>query len=127
LIEVEVGLSRDHRRLKAFQLADSLVLEVYRATEIFPKTEIYGLRAQIRRAAASVPLNIVEGAARKGETEFVHFLRQAFGSLREVGYAMDLSVRLGFLEERRCEQFFEMYNETSRVLSGLIASFEREK
>jgi len=81
---------RDHRKLKAFALADKLVEEVYKRTSTFPKSETYGLLSQIRRAAVSVPTNIVEGCARKTHAEYAHFINQAFGSLREVGYLLDL-------------------------------------
>ena len=76
---------RDHRRLKAFQLADSLVIEVYKAIQDFPREKQYGITSQIRRAAVSVPTNIVEGCARDGQREYRQFLNIAFGSVRELG------------------------------------------
>ena len=89
-------MPRDHRNLTAFSLADDLALKVYGLTTRFEPTEHYGLRLQIRRAAVSVPTNIVEGAARESQTEFLRFLEIAFGSSREVVYLADLSRRLGF-------------------------------
>ena len=87
-------MPRDHRKLTAFTLADDLALQVYGLTTRFEPTEHYGLRLQIRRAAVSVPTNIVEGAARESQAEFLRFLEIAFGSSREVVYLADLSRRL---------------------------------
>jgi four helix bundle protein len=74
---------RDHSKLRAFELADEVTFLVYRVTQNFPKEEIYGLTSQMRRAAVSVPSNIVEGCARESETEYLRFLEIAFGSLRK--------------------------------------------
>jgi len=61
---------RDIRKYEVFQLADRLVLDVYGLTSGFPKTETYGLTDQMRRAAASIPMNLTEGSARSGTREF---------------------------------------------------------
>jgi len=70
---------------------------VYRVTAGFPKEELFGLTSQIRRAAVSVPSNIVEGCARDGEADYLRFLNIAFGSLRELHYQLASLKRLGFL------------------------------
>ena len=111
---------RDHRKLKAFELADGLVMAVYQATRSFPKDELFGLTSQLRRAAVSVAANIVEGCARDGEKEYLNFLNLAFGSLREVGYLIDLSTRLGYLANST--DLGERFDECARVLAGLIRS-----
>jgi len=116
---------RDHRKLRAFQLADALVTEVYGATRNFPREEMFGLTSQMRRAAVSVPANIVEGCARDGLPEYLNFLNIAFGSLRELGYYLDLSLRLGYLPESHHAQLHDRHAETARVLSGLIQSLRR--
>ena len=84
---------RDHTKLRAFELADEVVLLIYRATRGFPNEEIYGLTSQMRRAAVSVPSNIVEGCARESQAEYLRFLEIAFGSLRELHYQFGLSKR----------------------------------
>lgn len=116
---------RDHRKLKAFQLADELVLLVYRATRRYPKDELFGLTSQMRRAAVSVAANIVEGAARSSHRDYVHFLQMALGSLREVGYYVDLSKRLGYLPEDQAADLGARYDEAARVLTGLIQSLQK--
>jgi four helix bundle protein len=77
---------RDHRNLRAFQLADELALLVYRETTGFPKEEMFGLTSQVRRAAVSVSSNIAEGSGRSSDVDFLRFLDMANGSLRELQY-----------------------------------------
>jgi four helix bundle protein len=113
---------RDHRKLKAFDHADALVVAVYRETLAFPREETFGLRSQIRRAAISVAANIVEGSARESRKEYLNFLNMAFGSLREVGYYIDLSHRLGYLSGEAAEKLNGRYEESARTLSGLLKS-----
>jgi four helix bundle protein len=86
---------RNHKKLRAFELADDVAILTYKQTANFPKQEMYGLTSQMRRAAVSVPSNIVEGCARESQAEFLRFLDIAFASLRELHYQFSLSQRLG--------------------------------
>ena len=88
-------MSRDHRTLRVFAIADRLVIDIYQTTKQFPTAERYGLQAQIRRAAVSIATNIVEGCARRSRREYLSFLNIATGSASEVRYLCDLSYRLG--------------------------------
>ena len=113
---------RDHRKLRAFELADELVMSVYSATRTFPKDEMFGLTSQLRRASVSIASNIVEGCARNSEADFLRFLDMAFGSIREVEYQLTIARRLGYTSGETAEQLASQADETARVLAGLIRS-----
>ena len=113
---------RDHRKLRAFTLADQIALLVYEATGDFPKSELYGLTSQLRRAAVSVASNIVEGCARNSPAEYLHFWDISFGSLKELHYQLDLAVRLGFYALQKFESIEPIIIETEKVLGALIRS-----
>ena len=111
---------RDHTKLRAFELADEVAVFVYRVTARFPREELYGLTSQMRRAAVSVPSNIMEGCARDSQADYLRFLNIAFGSLRELRYQLSLSKRLGFLNDQNSLGLEEKIVETEKVLNGLI-------
>ena len=91
-------MSRDHRKLRVFHDGHALTLAIYKHTRTFPKEEWYGIRQQMRRAAASVPTNIVEGSARSGTKDYCKFLTVALGSANEVAYLIGLSHDLRLLD-----------------------------
>ncbi len=111
---------RDHRTLRAFDLADEIALMTYKITKQFPREEIYGLVSQMRRAAVSVPSNIVEGCSRESRTEYLRFLEIAFGSLRELNYQASLATRLNYLGSPEVKVYSEKIEEAEKVLSALI-------
>jgi len=117
---------RDHRNLRAFQLADELVLGVYRATKTFPKDEMFGLTSQLRRAAVSIASNIVEGCARQSQADFVRFLDMAFASAREVEYQLSIAARLEYLSAELATSMNDKVVETSKVTYGLLKSLRTD-
>jgi len=108
-----------------FGQADELVLQVYRATQAFPVEERFGLQAQLRRAAVSVPTNIVEGCARRTTRHHLHFLEIAHGSASEVRYHLGLARRLGFLASSKSERLVASYSTLNRGLQALVASLDK--
>jgi four helix bundle protein len=116
---------RNPRSLKAFHLADDLALRVYRATTEFPRSEQYGLVSQLRQAAVSCASNIVEGCARPGKANYIHFLDIAYGSACELQYQVSLAARLGYLNKSDSEALASACEETTRVLNGLICALRR--
>jgi four helix bundle protein len=115
-----MGMSRDHRKLRVFVLADRLVLEVYRVSVQFPVEERFGLRSQARRAALSVATNIVEGSARRTQAEYAHFLNIAGSSATETEYLIDISRRLGFLAEEAAAGLSAEYRQLAAGLQALL-------
>ena len=88
---------RDFRKLKVWEKAHELVLEIYRVTAGFPREELYGMTSQLRRACVSIPANIAEGCGREGEAELRRFLRIGLGSANELEYHLFLAKDLRFL------------------------------
>jgi four helix bundle protein len=115
----------NYKRYKAWELAHQLARSVYRTTSTFPKSEAFALTSQMRRAALSVPGNIVEGSARKHQREFLQFLYIALSSLTELTYYIELAGELGYMKNGQSGPF-ELSQHTARVLQGLISRLERD-
>jgi four helix bundle protein len=120
-------MSRNHEKLKVFELADQLALDVYRATTGFPPEERFGLQSQMRRAAISVSTNIVEGAARRTTRDYVKSLDIALASATETRYLLSLSERLCLLPAETGQASSEQYGGLLRALQPLIAALERRR
>lgn len=113
---------RDHTKLRAFELADRLALQIYGHTRSFPREESFGLTSQLRRAAVSTSSNIVEGCARDSHNDYLRFLVTAYGSAREVEYQISLAQRLGYFDDSAAAELGALTTETCKVLNGLIRS-----
>ena len=120
-------MGRDYTKIKAWQLTDKLALLVYRATKDFPKSEIWGLTSQMRRAAVSVPANIVEGSARRNRNEYLQFLYIAISSLAELSYYIRFTKELEYLHTNGYEELWAKAQEGLRTLQGLISYIEKSK
>jgi four helix bundle protein len=92
-------MGRDHTKLRIFQRANALVDRAYLSTRALPPDERFGLQAQIRRAAISIPANIAEGSARDSVADYCRFLAMARGSARECAYLLAVAHRLGYLPD----------------------------
>jgi four helix bundle protein len=116
-------VARSYRDLFVWRQARSLVVEVYRSTEQFPKTEVYGLPSQIRRAAVSIVSNIAEGQGRLTPGEFVHFLGLARGSLLELDTQLLISSDLAYLDPKQYEmlshEIFQLLGPLNRLIDSL--------
>lgn len=98
---------------------------IYESTKQFPKDEMYGLTSQMRRAAASIPSNISEGAARNTKKEFIHFLYNAQGSLSELDTQLTISEEIGYIDRRTHSLIEKELNHENRLITGLIKSLKK--
>jgi len=118
-------MSREHRKLEVFTLADDLVVEVCPVTTGFDTEERYGLKSQLRRAAIGVPATIVEGCARRTTKDYLHFVTIALGSASEVRYLLGLAARLGLLDADAVAPIRARCDELVRALQRLVSALER--
>lgn len=115
---------RPYREYRIWQLSHQLTLDVYNATANFPADERSSLTRQIRRAAYSVPFNIVEGSAR-GDKEFHQFLRISLASAAELDYGLLLSRDLGYLSHSRHADFEQRINNLKPMIVAFMAQLRR--
>jgi four helix bundle protein len=118
------GMSRDHTKLRVFHAAHELTLAVYRDVKDFPRSEEFGLRVQLLRAAVSVSANIVEGCARKTTRDYASFINIGLGSASELGYLVALSTELGFMRKEDGETLSGKCRSVVRQLQSLSDELE---
>ncbi len=115
-------MQRSYQDLGVWRKAIDLVEAVYRATQGWPKEELYGLTNQVRRAAVSVPANVTEGQGQYSPKEFLHHLAIANGSLCEVEAHLVIARRLGYTDEATHKALGQQAAEVGRLLHGLMRS-----
>jgi four helix bundle protein len=118
---------KDFRTLKVWEKSHHLALEIYKATATFPKTELYGLTSQIRRACVSISANIAEGCGRGGDAELARFLQIAMGSASELEYHLLLTRDLGLLNGLDYEQLTGQVTEVKRMLTSFIHKLKADR
>lgn len=111
---------QDYRKLKVWERAHALVLRVCHETQAFPKDEAYGLTAQVRRSASSIPSNVAEGCDRDTQPDLLRFLRIAMGSANELEYQLLPARDLAYLTEQTHVELADAINEIKRMLAALI-------
>jgi len=115
--------NRGYEKLIVWQKADALAIQVYLVTKKFPKEELFGLTAQLRRAAVSVPTNIVEGTGRQNKKEVKQFVNIALGSLAETEYLLQFCYKLELLSAKEYMQLANLRQEVGALLWGFYKSF----
>ncbi len=118
------GIVYSFEKLKVWQEAKKLVVDVYHLLDSFPKFEKYALCDQIRRAIVSVPSNIAEGSGRRSLKEQIHFLEIAYGSLMETYNQLQIAIDLTYITEESVEAIKPSIDAVAKMINGLSNSYE---
>jgi len=113
-------------KLEVWKIADDLAYQVYMSTKSFPKEEIYGITSQVRRAALSIPTNIVEGYSRRGDKELSRFISISLGSLAETKYLLYFSDRLGYFQDAAYRELKQGYRTLGKLLWRFYEKVNRD-
>jgi four helix bundle protein len=113
-----------YEKREAWKRCHELVLAVYAATQAWPRSELYGLTSQVRRASVSAATNIAEGAAKRGAREFRRYLDISLGSLSEVSYLLRLARELGYSSDETAAKLEITRTKASRVTWKLYSSMK---
>ena len=103
---MEKYIKYNFENLEVYNLSNNFALKIYKISNNFPKEELFGLTSQIKRAATSVVLNIVEGSGRGSKKDFARFINQAIGSLLEVKAVLILTVKLKYISKGTAGELF---------------------
>lgn len=111
----------DYRKYIVWQKGHQLVLDVYKLTSTFPKSEQFNLISQINRACLSIPTNIAEGCGRQTQKELIRYLYISSGSAHELEYLLFVSTELNFVEKGKSEKLLSELTEIKKMLASLIS------
>ena len=112
-------MTGNYKDLKVWEKSLDLVLECYRISRSFPKRETYGLTAQLRRAAVSIPANIAEGNSRESRKEYIRYITIAYSSLAELETHLVIGKRLNYFELHHYERINKRTEEIGKMQNGL--------
>lgn len=115
----------DYKNYVVWQRSHQLVLDVYPATEKFPKSEQFGIATQLNRAVLSIPTNIAESRGRETQKELVRFLYIASGSAHEADYRLSVSKELNFLDETIALPLLNELDEIKKIQASLITTIKK--
>jgi four helix bundle protein len=118
---------KDFRTLKVWERSHSLTLKIYKATENFPKQEIYGLTSQIQRASVSIPTNIAEGCGKDSDAELKRYFLIAMGSSSELEYLLLLAYDLGYLPNDSYQNLHDELVEIRKMLNAFIQRLKKTR
>lgn len=113
---------QSYKELIVWQKSIQLVTEIYKLTEKFPKSEMFGLTSQMRRCAVSIPANLAEGYGRKHRTEYTQFVRIAFGSGTELETHLIIAQNIGFTTAEEAKKVGLLLDEVMRMLNKLSSA-----
>ncbi|MEA2097176.1 MAG: four helix bundle protein [Candidatus Cloacimonadota bacterium] len=116
---------RDFKKLKVWQKAHELTLDVYKVTRDFPKEELFGITSQMRRASSSIEFNLAEGCGRESEKELGRFLIISMGSASELECELLLSFDLSYLEKVDYKRLKQKTIEVKKMLSSFIVKLRK--
>lgn len=119
-------LQRGYKDLQVWQKSMDFVDAVYAATKTFPKDEVYGLTAQLRRCAVSVASNLAEGCSRSSTRDFIRFVEISYGSLAEAETQIYIANRQKYIADDVMDKLLEQAGEIGRMLNGLIGSLNKK-
>ena len=118
-------MARFYNNMDIYKLSYNFVFDVYTITKTFPKSEDNNLIWQMRRAAVSIPINIVEGSTRHSEKAFLNFLTYAYGSVKELGVLLSLSKDLGYIDEKKYADISKKLDEMTAKLFKFMSNIEK--